>query len=66
MNISKSFVTLCQKGKSFEVVGKPMQDSPNLTLNNAQHEIFEIIKVSYLWEEIVEKVKIAEFPISDF
>ena len=38
MNKSQSFVALCQKGKSFEAVGKSMQDSPNLTLNNAQHE----------------------------
>ena len=35
MNKIQSFVTLCQKGKSFEVVDKSMKDTPNLTLNNA-------------------------------
>ena len=52
MNKSQPFVTLCQKGKTFEVVGKCMQDSPNLALNNAQHERIEIIRVSYLGEEM--------------
>ena len=66
MNKSQSFVTLCQKGKSFEVVGKSMQDSPNLTLNNAQHERIQIIRVSYLGEEMFQKVKRAKFQISDF
>ena len=53
MNKSQSFVTLCQKGKSFEVVSMSMQDSPNLTLNNAQHKV---IRVSYLGEEMFQKV----------
>ena len=56
MNKSQSFVTLCQKGKSFEVVSMSMQDSPNLTLNNAQHKIIKIIRVSYLGEEMFQKV----------
>ena len=43
-----------------------MQDSPNLTLNNAQHERIQIIRDSYLGEEMFQKVKIAKFPISDF
>ena len=46
MNKSQSFVALCQKGKSFEAVGKSMQDSPNLTLNNAHHEIVSFTKLS--------------------
>ena len=43
-----------------------MQGSPNLTLNNAPHEGIQIIRVSYLGEEIIQKVKIPKFPISDF
>ena len=43
-----------------------MQGSPNLTLNNAQHERIQIIRVSYLVEEMRQKVKIAKFQISDF
>ena len=59
MNISQSFVTLCQKGKSFEVVGKSMQDSPKLPLDNAHHERIKKIKVSYSGEDMFQKVKIA-------
>ena len=59
-------MTLCQKGKSFKVVGKSRQDSPNLTLNNAQHERIQIISVSYLGEEMFQKVQIPKLPISDF
>ena len=66
INIIQSFVTLCKKGKSFEVVGKSMKDSPNLTLNNAHHERIQITRVSYLVEEMLQKVKIAKFQISDF
>ena len=66
MNKSQSFVTLCQKDKSFEVIGKSMQGSPNLTLNNAPHERIQIIRVSYLGEEMFQKVKIPKLPISDF
>ena len=66
MNISQSFVTLCQKDKSFKIVGKSMQDSPNLTLNNAQHERIQTIRVSYLGKVMFQKVKMAKFPISDF
>ena len=66
MNKSQSFVTLCQKDKSFEAIGKSTQGSPNLTLNNAQHERIQIIRVSYLGEEMFQKVKIPKFPISDF
>ena len=54
MNKSQSFVTLWQKGKSFEDVGKSMHDSPNLTLNNAQHERIQIIRVSYLGEKMFQ------------
>ena len=66
MTKSQSFVTLCQKGTSSEVVGKSMQGSPNLTLNNAQHEIIQIIRVSYLVEEMFQKPKVTKFPIFDF
>ena len=58
MNISQSFVTLCQEGKSFEVVGKSMQDSPKIILHNAQHEIIQIIRLSFSGEEMLQKVKI--------
>ena len=65
-NISQSFVTLCQKGKSFEVIGKSMQDSTNLTLNYAQHEnIQTTMRVSYLVKEMFQTVKVAKFPNSD-
>ena len=57
MNKSQSYVTLCQKGYSFEDFGKSRQDSPNLTLNNAQHEIIQMIRVSYLGEKMFQKVK---------
>ena len=63
---SQLFVTLWQNAKSFEVVVESMQDSHNLTLNNAQHERIQIIRVIYLGEEMFQKVKIAKFPISDF
>ena len=66
MNKSKSFFTQCQRGKSFEAVGKSMQDSPNLTLNNAQHEIIQIIRVNELGVQMFQKIEIANFPISDF
>ena len=66
MNKSKSFLTLCQKGKSFEAVDKSMQDSPNLTLNNAQHEIIQIIRVIEIGVQMFQKVEITKFPISEF
>ena len=66
MNISQSFVNLCKKGKSFEVVGKSMKDSPKLTLNNAQHERIQTIRVSYSGKEMFQNVEMAKFPILDF
>ena len=59
-------MTLCQKGKSFKVVGKSMQDSPNLTLNNAKNERIQIVRVRYLGEEMFHEAKIAKLSISDF
>ena len=61
MNIIQSFVTLYQKGKSFQAVGKSMQDSPTITLNNAQHGRIRIIRVSYFGEKMFQKLKIAKF-----
>ena len=66
MNKSKSFVTLYQEGKSFEAVGKSMQDSPNLILNTDQHKICQIIRVHEIGVQIFQKVEIAKFLMSDF
>ena len=43
-----------------------MQDSPNLTLNNAKNERIQIVRVRYLGEEMFHEAKIAKLSISDF